>query len=85
MTQFGHVAYIPVGSVCIGSIVFEVEKGESFTKGQELGYFQYGGSTVVMLFQNGTINWWQDIQFATAKGVETLVQANTRIAEKIFV
>ena len=39
----------------VGSIVWTkgAEKGASVARGDELGYFAYGGSTVVALFPKG--------------------------------
>lgn len=53
----GHMALMPVGMGEISSCVVDakVKPGALVTKGEELGYFQYGGSTVCCLFRPGAI------------------------------
>jgi len=47
----GLVAVVPVGMTLISSVVLEPEPGAGLRKGDELGYFQFGGSDIVLLFQ----------------------------------
>jgi phosphatidylserine decarboxylase precursor len=51
--DYGLVAVIPVGMSQISSVNFEddVQVGAVFQKGDMLGYFLFGGSDCVMLFQ----------------------------------
>jgi len=51
--KYGLVALIPMGMDICSSINFEdnVNVGRTFKKGDPLGYFKYGGSDFVMLFQ----------------------------------
>ncbi|CAG8604803.1 34603_t:CDS:1 [Gigaspora margarita] len=49
----GKVAVLPVGMVQVLSVVLKVEEGKKVTKKDEISYFQFGGSDVVMLFQKG--------------------------------
>jgi phosphatidylserine decarboxylase len=53
----GLVCMMPVGMVEISSCVIDsaIQPGERVTKGQELGYFQYGGSTHCVVFRQGAI------------------------------
>jgi phosphatidylserine decarboxylase len=48
---------MPVGMGEISSCVIDpkVKNGARMAKGEELGYFQYGGSTVCCLFRPGAI------------------------------
>jgi phosphatidylserine decarboxylase len=52
----GIVACIFVGMAEISSCVIEVDEGDCIEKGDELGYFQYGGSTYCVIFQAGAIS-----------------------------
>ncbi|MCK5784268.1 MAG: phosphatidylserine decarboxylase, partial [Desulfobacterales bacterium] len=47
--QFGDVVMAEVGATMVGSIV-QTYKGNAAAKGEEKGYFKFGGSTVVLLF-----------------------------------
>jgi phosphatidylserine decarboxylase len=48
----GLVAMIPVGMTFISSVVLTPEVGARLHKGEEIGYFQFGGSDMVLLFQD---------------------------------
>ena len=49
--QFGTVMVVAVGATVVGSILFTKGVGATVSKGEELGYFAFGGSTVLTLFQ----------------------------------
>ncbi|AKB33194.1 Phosphatidylserine decarboxylase [Methanosarcina siciliae HI350] len=58
--KYGYVAMIPVGLNTIGSVIFEEkfkkvtpENAVEIRKGDEVGYFQYGGSLNILLFEKG--------------------------------
>jgi len=59
--KYGHVAMVPVGLNTIASVIFDerfkkVKPGDKpipITKGDEIGYFQYGGSLNILLFEKG--------------------------------
>lgn len=78
----GKVAFIAVGATCVGSIQMLYEIGDSVTKGNEMGYFQFGGSTVVLVFQKGQIEFATDIEFRSIHRVEALVEVGMDIAAK---
>ena len=49
--QFGYVAFVAVGQIMINSITLIHHTGDTVTKGEELGNFDFGGSEIVMIFQ----------------------------------
>ena len=56
--KFGNIAMIPVGLNTISSVIFgekfkkvTSDKPVEITKGEEVGYFQYGGSLCILLFE----------------------------------
>lgn len=58
--KYGNVAMIPVGLNTIASVIFEdkfkkvtPDKPVEICKGEEVGYFQYGGSLNILLFEKG--------------------------------
>ena len=57
--NFGKVIQMEVGALLVGKIC-NLEK-ENFSKGEEKGYFRFGGSTVVLLFQKDKIKLDDDI------------------------
>jgi phosphatidylserine decarboxylase precursor len=53
--EVGLVAMVPVGMTLISSVVLEPRVGDELRKGEEFGYFQFGGSDMVMLFPAGVV------------------------------
>ena len=52
--DYGLVALLPIGMAAVGSVNFEnnIKVGEKVKKGDMLGYFLFGGSDFIMIFQN---------------------------------
>lgn len=50
-SEIGLVACLAVGTGHVSSVVLTAEVGTELRKGEELGYFLYGGSDFVMVFQ----------------------------------
>ena len=75
--HFGRVIYIEVGALLVGRIK---NNGLTvFEKGQEKGYFEQGGSTIVIFFEKGKINVDDDILEMSGNGIETKVRMGERI------
>lgn len=53
--SIGMIAVIPIGITEISSISIQVKAGQRVKKGDELGYFSYGGSSMALVFQPGAI------------------------------
>lgn len=51
----GVVAVMPVGMGHISSVNITVEEGTTLVKGEEFGYFGFGGSDIIMLFEAGIV------------------------------
>jgi len=49
------VCVMPIGITEISSVTISVKEGQTVKKGEELGYFSYGGSSMCLIFQPGTI------------------------------
>lgn len=59
--KFGQVIYAEVGAVCVGSIIQTFEANKLFKKGDEKGYFSFGGSSLVLLFEENRIKLAEDL------------------------
>jgi len=77
--EFGLVTYVTVGATMVGSIHFTTTPGQTVRKGDEHGYFAFGGSTVLLLFEPGTIEFDEDLLANSQKPIETLVKVGTSI------
>ena len=49
--KYGKVAILPIGMAQVSSVVLTVEKGDQVKKGDNISYFQFGGSDCVMVFE----------------------------------
>ncbi len=50
-TPIGLVAVLPIGMCQVSSVILMAEPGVTLRKGEELSYFQFGGSDIVILFE----------------------------------
>ena len=76
---FGTVLMMEIGALMVGKIVNHHKAYTSIDvfRGQEKGYFAFGGSSILLLFQPGTVAIDRDIMRNTALDVETIGQAMT--------
>lgn len=76
--NFGKIAYIEVGAMCVGKIVQTHPafsgKNKSFKRGEEKGMFLFGGSTVVVLGEKGKWSVSPDILENTSNRREVYVK-----------
>lgn len=76
--NFGDVIHMEVGALLVGKIC-NYHKEYYFSKGEEKGMFQFGGSTIVQLFQKDTIIPDMDIIANSKGGFETVVHYGEKI------
>ncbi|KAJ7767304.1 phosphatidylserine decarboxylase-domain-containing protein [Mycena metata] len=77
--QFGRVMAVCVGAMMVGSIETTVKEGETVKRGQEFGYFAFGGSTIVLLFEKDVVEWDEDLLVNGKASLETLVRVGMGI------
>ena len=53
-SPIGLVACLPIGMAQVSSVVITAQVGVTLHKGEELGYFQFGGSDFVMVFERAS-------------------------------
>jgi len=68
---FGTVQYVEVGAICVGTIHQTYQPNIPVKKGDEKGYFSFGGSCLVLLFEKGRILFDEDLVINSQKGFET--------------
>ncbi|KAK8958625.1 hypothetical protein KSP40_PGU000908 [Platanthera guangdongensis] len=71
--KFGKVAFVAIGATMVGSITFSKKKGDCVHKGDEFGYFSFGGSTVICMFEKDCIDIDEDLIANSERSLETLV------------
>ncbi len=79
--NFGKLAFIEVGAAMVGKIVQTHNEVKAHRRGDEKGYFLFGGSTVVLLGEKGKWRPSQDILNHTLAGIETYLHLGEEVAE----
>lgn len=79
--NFGDVIQIEVGATIVGRIKNHHEEYE-FTKGEEKGMFEFGGSTIVLLIEKDKVDIDKEIIENTKQGYETVVKIGEKIGNK---
>ena len=81
---FGDLLIMEVGALLVGKIVNHHQAAKVF-RGQEKGYFQFGGSTVVVLLQKNAAVIDEDLLANSLEGVETVVKMGEVIGKSLCV
>jgi phosphatidylserine decarboxylase len=68
---FGEILFIPVGATCVGAVHWTHVAEQKYLKGEEVGYFSFGASSIIMLFEPNCIAFDEDLLGASAKHLET--------------
>jgi phosphatidylserine decarboxylase len=71
--EHGRVMVICVGAMMVGSTVITRKPGENVKRAEELGYFKFGGSTILLLFEEGSMKFDDDLVDNSNGALETLV------------
>lgn len=70
--EFGDVLQMEVGALLVGKISNH-KQSTVVTRGEEKGFFEYGGSTIVVLTQKGRVTPRSDLLTNSKNGYETKV------------
>ena len=77
-TAFGSAWLVDVGAFGVGTII-QTYEGETHRKGDEKGYFKFGGSTVIVVTKAGAVKWDEDIVKNSEEGLETRVLCGEKV------
>ncbi|KAB2628500.1 phosphatidylserine decarboxylase proenzyme 3-like [Pyrus ussuriensis x Pyrus communis] len=77
--EFGKVAFVAIGATMVGSVTFSKKEGDHIKKGEEFGYFSFGGSTVICVFEKDAIEIDEDLLANSARSLETLVSVGMKL------
>lgn len=75
----GDILLSPVGATMVGTIISTFQPNSAIQKGDEMGYFAFGGSTVVMLVDKNNFTIDADILENTRNKMETAVLMGEQI------
>ena len=73
-TPIGLVAILPIGMGHVSSVIMTAEVGVTLRKGEEISYFQFGGSDIIVLFEAAS-----NVCFTAQPGVH--YKQGTKIAQ----
>ncbi len=59
--SFGKIAYLAIGATNVGSIIHTYQANQAYKKGDEMGFFSFGGSSLILLFEENTIEIDEDL------------------------
>lgn len=79
--SFGTFFLVDVGAFGVGTIV-QTFTGTRHAKGDERGYFKFGGSTVILVTREGALAFDDDLVRHSAAGLETRVRFGETIARE---
>ncbi|KAF9428669.1 hypothetical protein BGZ94_001548 [Podila epigama] len=77
--EFGTVAYVAIGAMMVGSIILTTHGGQKVERMDEHGYFAFGGSTIVLLFEPNSIQFDEDLLQSSKEQIEMLAKVGMRI------
>jgi phosphatidylserine decarboxylase len=81
--NFGKMAYIEVGAMCVGKIIQDNPHAQDFKRGELKGHFEFGASTVIILGEPGKWKPSADILEHSHKNIESYIKLGDEVAKKI--
>lgn len=78
--HIGQVAILAVGATGVGAMHYTFEPGRPVQKGEEMGYFSFGGSTIMCFFEPGRIRLAADLLEQTSLGRELYARQGDTLA-----
>jgi phosphatidylserine decarboxylase len=79
-TDFGTVLLLEIGATCVGTIRQTFAPGSAVAKGGEKGFFAFGGSSTITLFEPGKVTLADDLLDQSACGTELYARMGTPMA-----
>lgn len=74
---FGTILILEIGATNVGSITQTFTPGEPVERGQEKGYFAFGGSSIITLLEPGRITLAEDLVHYSARQTELYAPMGT--------
>lgn len=77
--EFGDILISEIAATMVGGIEQSYKPNSFVKKGDEKGYFYFGGSTCILLFQKNKVQIDRDLLENSQKGIETKVYMGEKI------
>ncbi len=78
--NLGTILLLEIGATCVGGIHQTYSAGNPVAKGGEKGYFSFGGSSTLTLFEPGRVHLAADLVEQSSLGLELYAKVGTRMA-----
>lgn len=82
--KFGDIIQMEVGALMVGKITNDVISKCTVSKGEEKGFFEFGGSTVILLVEKDKVRVCNDFLENTREGFETVVKQGDVLGESLI-
>ncbi|RPA95091.1 putative phosphatidylserine decarboxylase [Choiromyces venosus 120613-1] len=84
--EFGQVLFVAIGAKEVGTVCFSEKArtpGAMIEKGDELGMFEFGGSSIVVVFEQGRIEFDEDLLSVSKRGVQMDVEVGQSLGKAV--
>lgn len=81
--DLGRVVFIAIGATCVGSILMTAKLGDEVEKGSELGYFAFGGSCVITIFEGDRVTLADDLRENGSRQLEVYAKVGDLLGMRI--
>jgi len=75
----GRVLLLEIGATCVGGICQTYQPGANVSKGDEKGYFRFGGSSTIVIFEPGKVQFADDLLANSAQQRELYARVGDRM------
>ncbi len=79
--DFGTILLLEIGATCVGSIHQTYAPNQPVDKGAEKGYFAFGGSSTITIFEPGKVSLAKDLLENSSKQIELYARIGSAMGE----
>ena len=80
--RFGTVLLLEIGATCVGTIRQTYTAETDVAKGAEKGYFAFGGSSTITIFEPGAVRLEEDLLTQSSKLTELYAKVGSRMGRR---
>ncbi len=79
--NFGTILLLEIGATCVGSIHQTYTPEQTVEKGAEKGYFAFGGSSTITIFEPGKVSLAKDLLENSSKQIELYARIGSAMVQ----
>lgn len=79
--HFGEVLLLEIGATCVGGICQTYSENTDVLKGSEKGYFKFGGSSIMTIFEPGRVRFEEDLLHNSQQHLELYARVGDRMGQ----